>query len=197
MGPIPGAVMKVAHLWVMAPRFHDLRSRCRSQSQRANACPAGLKAPQLGGLSRGASIPNLCERRRQPEVAVSQNRRHPLSWSRRSRGHRHEAFPLRRRKWCPGQEMTRSTDFMREPSLATAARKTTIDVCTPTGGRPAPPDRNCATGRAGGHFPAMPPYFCRLNQYSPHRGASWEQAERCPRSPRISISGAPHHQQTR
>ena len=65
----------------------------------------------------------------------------------------HEAFPLRRRRWCPGQEMTRSTDFMREPSLATAARKTTIDVCTPTGGRPAPPDRNCATGRAGGHFP--------------------------------------------
>ena len=38
-------------------------------------------------------------------------------------------------------------------------------------------------------LPAMPPYFCRLNQYCRHRGASWEQANPCPRSPRIVSPG--------
>ena len=181
MGPIPGTVMKVAHLWVMASRFHDLRSRCRSQSQRGNACPAGLKAPQLGGLNRAASIPHLCERRRQPEVAVSQNRRHPLSWSRRSRGHRHEAFPLRRRKWCPARTGDDEVDRFYARAITCDRSREDADRRLHADRRSAgSPDRNCATCRAGGHFPAMPPYFCRLNQYSPHRGASWEQAERCP-----------------
>ena len=148
--------------------------------------------------SRRHNSADLAEALRSPICAnVAANQRwpfrkidNPLSWSRRSRGHRHEAFPLRRRKWCPARAGDDEVDrFYARAITCDPAGKTPIDACTPTGGRPAPPDRNCATGRAGGHFPAMPPYFCRLNQYSPHRGASWEQAERCPEARELVSPG--------
>jgi hypothetical protein len=41
---------------------------------------------------------------------------------------------------------------------------------------------------ASAGIPAIPPHFCRLNQYSTLRGASWEQAD-CPRSPVIVAPG--------
>ena len=181
----------------MASRFHDLRSRCRSQSQRANACPAGLKAPQLGGLSRGASIPHLCERRRQPEVAVSQNR-HPLSWSRRSRGHRHEAFPLRRRKWCPARAGDDEVDRF-------YARAITCDPAREDADRRLHADRRSAgsprselrDGSGRRPFPRDAALFLSAESVQSPSRRELGAGGALPRSPRISISGAPHHQQTR
>ena len=46
-------------------------------------------------------------------------------------------------------------------------------------------------------LPAMPPYFCQLNQYCCHWRRELGAAGALPPKPENCISGAPHHQQTR